>query len=182
METKSYLTALPFLVKSRKLFLPYFADNSLCSPEAVNPNTGESVDVDNPEVYLDFEDAVESAETNKYTGVAMRLGDGYFSITIKDCLGDRCILRHAKEILALLSSYAELCPRSDSSIQILCQGKIPGGAISRNGISFSISGLFFFTGNPIGSFSSIRDCSNEVIEICERFIWDKSFDLQDGYE
>lgn len=182
METKSYRTALPFLVKTRKLFLPYFADNAHCSPEAVNPITGGSVDVDDPEVYLDFKDAVESAEANKYTGVAMRLGDGYFSITVKDCLGDGYILWHADEILALASSYSELCPGSDSSIQILCQGKIPEGAFSRNDISFSDSGLFFFTGNPIGSYTYNRDCSNTAIEICERFIWDESFDLQDGYE
>lgn len=175
MKNSSYSTVLSFQAKNQKRFLPYFAENAISQPEAVDPVSGEPVDIGKPELYLDFYDARKSAEILNFTGIAMRLGDGYFSITIENCLAGDYMLKHAEEICSLAASYTELNPEMDSSIQILCGGNLPEDVFSGHGISFANSGLFFFSGKQVGSYSTIRNNTHAAVEIFEHFIKTDSF-------
>ena len=122
-----------------------------------NARTGGFAQSNNPNTWCDYETAVNVVDL--YDGLGFMLGDGIFGVDIDGVeINDPLV----KEVLITLNSYAEVSP-SGKGIHVICLGKKPEGACRKANFECYDKGRFFtVTGNRIGSFNTLRDCTESI--------------------
>ena len=122
-----------------------------------NARTGGFAQSNNPNTWCDYETAINVVDL--YDGLGFMLGDGIFGVDIDGVeLNDPVV----REVLTTLNSYAEVSP-SGKGIHVICLGKKPEGACRKANFECYDKGRFFtVTGNRIGSFNILRDCTESI--------------------
>ena len=140
----------------------------------INPKTGGGAMSNNPDTWSDFDAAVKAAEN--YTGIGFMFGNSpYFGVDvdkvepeIREFLdGGNGIV---SEFVNALQSYAELSP-SGKGIHIICRGTLPKRGRRKGNVEMYESGRFFtVTGSSFGGYSEIRDCTERIKPLHEKYI------------
>lgn len=122
-----------------------------------NARTGGFAQSNNPYTWCDYETAIKVVDL--YDGLGFMLGDGIFGVDIDGVeLNDPVV----REVLTTLNSYAEISP-SGKGIHVICLGRKPEGACRKANFECYDKGRFFtVTGNVIGSYKTIRDCTESI--------------------
>lgn len=140
----------------------------------INPKTGGNAQSNNPETWAEFDTALKASEN--YTGIGFMFGNSpYFGVDIDKVEQDiREFLDGGNGIITefvhALQSYAELSP-SGKGIHILCRGALPKGARRSGNVEMYDSGRFFtVTGNVIGSYAGVADCTEAIKPLHEKYL------------
>ena len=130
-----------------------------------NARTGGFAQSNNPNTWCDYETAIGVVDL--YDGLGFMLGDGIFGVDIDDVeLNDPVV----REVLTTLNSYAEVSP-SGKGIHVICLGKKPQGACRKANFECYNKGRFFtVTGNRIGDFSTLRDCTESIKPLHTKYL------------
>ena len=130
-----------------------------------NARTGGFAQSNNPNTWCDYETALGVVDL--YDGLGFMLGDGIFGVDIDGVELDDPVVR---EVLATLDSYAEISP-SGKGIHIICVGSKPQGACRKGNFECYDKGRFFtVTGNRIGNFSTLRDCTESIKPLHDKYL------------
>ena len=122
-----------------------------------NARTGGFAQSNNPHTWCDYETAIGVVDL--YDGLGFMLGDGIFGVDIDGVEIDDLVVR---EVLTTLNSYAEVSP-SGKGIHVICMGSKPQGVCRKGNFECYDKGRFFtVTGNRIGNFSTLRDCTESI--------------------
>lgn len=140
----------------------------------IDPKTGGSAQSNNPDTWTDFDTALKASEN--FSGIGFMFGNSpFFGVDIdgiepdiREFLdgGDGIV----SEFIHALQSYAELSP-SGKGIHIICRGELPKGARRRGNVEMYDSGRFFtVTGNSIGGYPGIKDCTEAIKPLHEKYL------------
>ena len=130
-----------------------------------NARTGGFAQSNNPNTWCDYETAIELVDL--YDGLGFMLGDGIFGVDIDGVEINDPLVR---EVLTTLNSYAEISP-SGKGIHVICLGKKPQGACRKANFECYDKGRFFtVTGNRIGNFSTLRDCTESIKPLHTKYL------------
>lgn len=130
-----------------------------------NARTGGFAQSNNPHTWCDYETAIEVVDL--YDGLGFMLGDGIFGVDIDGVELNDSVVR---EVLTTLNSYAEISP-SGKGIHVICLGKKPQGACRKANFECYDKGRFFtVTGNRIGDFSTLRDCTESIKPLHTKYL------------
>ena len=130
-----------------------------------NARTGGFAQSNNPNTWCDYKTAVGVVDL--YDGLGFMLGDGIFGVDI-----DGVNLNHpiVKEVITTLNSYSEVSP-SGKGIHVICMGSKPQGACRKGNFECYDKGRFFtMTGNRIGNFSTLRDCTDTIKPLHTKYL------------
>lgn len=111
----------------------------------------------------------------QHSGIGFMFGNGYFGVDIDDAEGEIERYRQGAdgiitEFVETLGSYTELSV-SGKGIHIICKGKLPAGGRRRGNVEMYESGRFFvMTGNAIGEFAEIADCTEAIKPLHAKYI------------
>lgn len=141
----------------------------------INPKTGGGAMSNNPVTWCDFDTAVK--ELPKYSGIGFMFGNcEYFGVDIdgvheelESCLAgnENNII---SEFITTLESYAEIS-QSGNGIHIICKGHLPKRGRRKGNVEMYETGRFFvMTGNQIGEYSSVNDCTESIKPLHEKYI------------
>lgn len=140
----------------------------------VNPKTGGQAQSNNPETWSDFQTAL--AASKQFSGIGFMFGNSEFFGVDVDKVADAIHEYQSggagivSEFMNTLQSYAELSP-SGKGIHIICRGSLPKNGRRKGNVEMYESGRFFtVTGNRFGDFSEIRDCTQTIIPLHEKYI------------
>ncbi len=140
----------------------------------INPRTGGGAQSNNPDTWADFDTALKASE--QYSGIGFMFGNSpYFGVDVDRAEADiREFLEGGdgivSEFIHALQSYAELSP-SGKGIHILCRGALPNGGRRRGNVEMYDSGRFFtVTGNRIGSYAGVADCTEAIKPLHEKYL------------
>lgn len=130
-----------------------------------NARTGGFAQSNNPNTWCDYETAIGVVDL--YDGLGFMLGEGIFGVDIDGVeLHDPVV----REVLTTLNSYAEISP-SGKGIHVICLGKKPKGACRKANFECYEQGRFFtVTGNKIGSFDTLRDCTESIKPLHTKYL------------
>lgn len=130
-----------------------------------NARTGGFAQSNNPYTWCEYETAIEVVDL--YDGLGFMLGDGIFGVDIDGVeLNDPVV----REVLTTLNSYAEVSP-SGKGIHVICLGNKRQGACRKANFECYDKGRFFtVTGKQIGSFSTLRDCTESIKPLHTKYL------------
>lgn len=130
-----------------------------------NARTGGFAQSNNPNTWCDYETALGVVDL--YDGLGFMLGDGIFGVDIDGVeLNDPVV----REVLTTVNSYAEISP-SGKGIHVICMGSKPQGACRKGNFECYDKGRFFtVTGNRIGDFSTLRDCTESIKPLHTKYL------------
>jgi len=142
----------------------------------VDPRTGRNAKSNDPATWGTFDEAVRAAE--KHDGIGfMFSGSPFFGVDMdgvynevaemkQDLMADNVVT----EYLHSINSYAEYS-HSGNGIHIICRGSLPEGGRRKGRYEFYDTGRYFImTGNTINGFQDIRDCTEAVKPLHEKYI------------
>lgn len=146
----------------------------------INPHTGDTAKSNDPDTWSDFDTAVKASERfsggNPAGGIGFMFGNSpFFGVDvdkvepeIREFLdGGSGIVT---EFVYALQSYAELSP-SRKGIHIICRGSLPKGGRKRGRVEMYDTGRFFtMTGNSFGGFSEIRESTETIKPLHEKYL------------
>ncbi|TMC16646.1 MAG: hypothetical protein E6J34_19790, partial [Chloroflexi bacterium] len=149
----------------------YELDGNQWRKPPIHPLTGRKTDSTKPGRWATYEEAVRAYQAHGYDGIGCIFGpqDGYIRIDLDNC---RCpgtgeIDRWALEILAYLTTYAEVSP-SGEGIHLIARGKLrgPDRKVSKLGehhhgsleMYASSHNYFTWTNAQLPGYSEIREC------------------------
>lgn len=140
----------------------------------IDPKTGGSAKSNDPATWSDFDTALKASEN--FTGIGFMFGNSpFFGVDID---GVEAEIREfidggngiVTEFIRTLQSYAELSP-SGKGIHIICRGSLPNGGRRRGNVEMYDSGRFFtVTGNCFGDYSDIRDNTEAIKPLHEKYL------------
>lgn len=140
----------------------------------INPHTGGNARSNDPDTWSDFDTAVKASE--QFTGIGFMFGNSpYFGVDIDKVEPEiREFLDGGSgivtEFIHALQSYAELSP-SGKGIHIICRGSLPKGGRRRGCVEMYDTGRFFtVTGNGFGGYSDIRDSTEAIKPLHEKYL------------
>lgn len=142
----------------------------------VNPLTGGNAQSSNPSTWTDFQTAVNASA--QYSGIGFMFGSGYFGVDIDDVRGeiDEYTVRRddAKNIVAefiyTLETYAEYSV-SGGGIHLICRGTLPCGGRRRGNVEmYQEKRFFIMTGKTASEYAEIRDCTDAIRPLHEKYI------------
>ncbi|HPK26779.1 MAG TPA: phage/plasmid primase, P4 family [Anaerolineaceae bacterium] len=140
----------------------------------VNPATGGQAQSNNPDTWTSFEAAVAAAP--KHSGVGFMFGNGIFGVDIDDVQDAIVDYRNGDdqnivaEFIHTLQSYSEYSI-SGSGVHIICRGTLPPQGRRRKNVEMYSDGRFFImTGNIAAEYTDIRDCTNDIKPLHEKYI------------
>lgn len=117
--------------------------------------------------------------SSQHSGIGFMFANGYFGIDIDDVRED--IERYQQgeeniisEFIDTLHSYTERSV-SGNGIHIICRGKLPPGGRRRGNVEMYESGRFFvMTGDAIGEYAEIADCTETVKALHAKYIGERA--------
>lgn len=137
----------------------------------IDPKTGKTASVSNPETYTDFSTAINYYRNgNGVAGVGFVFTDKdeFAGVDLDDCINEQGELKDwARTILDGMKTYAEVSP-SGKGIKLFMTGSVPKAiADHKRGIEIYDRGRFFtVTGNWWrDSPSTIEDCGKALLEL-----------------
>lgn len=141
---------------------------------ALNGSPAKSND---PSTWTTFDNALIVKNAHNFSGVGFMFGDSdYFGVDIDDCRdeverylnGDKSGI--IGEFIETLGSYAEIS-QSGNGIHIICKGTLPEGVRRKGKVEMYDSGRYFImTGNQIGHFDEIRNCTESIKNLHEKYL------------
>lgn len=145
----------------------------------INPMTGNAASSTDPNTWTDFETAVKASKAFSGLGFCFQ-NSGYFGVDLDDMPQDLEDFKNGgannitSEFVNTLQSYTELS-QSGTGIHIICKGKLPKGGRRRKhpygGFEMYDTGRFFvMTGNICSEFYSIKDCTESIKPLHEKYI------------
>ena len=140
----------------------------------INPHTGGQAMSNNRDTWGSFDVALRASEG--FSGLGFMFGEcPYFGVDI-DNIGEAIeAFRRGEggivsEFVNALKSYTELS-QSGNGIHIICKGSLPPQGRRRGCVEMYESGRFFvMTGNAIGGFRSISDCTRTIKPLHRKYI------------
>ena len=154
--------------------VPDERSHSGVSKKPVNALTGELAKSNDPSTWTTFDNAVKAAP--RWSGLGFMFGNcDYFGVDVDDVREDIGIYREGgecivSEFISTLASYAELS-QSGNGIHIICRGHLPPRGRRRGNVEMYEEGRFFvMTGDRIGETSEIRDCTESIKALHEKYI------------
>ena len=150
--------------------VPDARSHSGVSKKPVNALTGELAKSNDPSTWTSFENAVKAAP--RYSGLGLMFGNSpYFGVDVDDVRGDvEAYSGIAAEFAEALDSYAELS-QSGNGIHIICRGHLPPHGRRLGKVEMYEDGRFFvMTGKPFGKARGIRDCTESIKGLHEKYI------------
>lgn len=154
--------------------VPDERSHSGVSKKPVNALTGELAKSNDPSTWTTFDNAVKAAP--RWSGLGFMFGNcDYFGVDVDDVREDIGIYREGgecivSEFISTLGSYAELS-QSGSGLHIICRGHLPPRGRRRGNVEMYEEGRFFvMTGDRIGETSEIRDCTESIKALHEKYI------------
>lgn len=141
----------------------------------INASTGGQAMSNNADTWTSFAQAV--AASVRFTGIGFMFANGYFGVDVDDVEGavedynngitdDNIVY----EYIHTLQSYAEYSV-SGKGLHVLCRGRLPLGGRRKNNVEMYDTARFFvMTGNPASEYTDIRDCTEEVKTLHEKYI------------
>lgn len=137
----------------------------------VSALTGYGAKSNDPDTWTDFGTALAKADYYGCDGVGIMLGNGLFGVDIDHALGSG--KAEVDEIVNALSSYAEISQSGDG-VHILCLGSLPKGRRRKGNVEMYDSARFFaLTGNVYEGHAEIRDCTEAIKPIYEKYLGEK---------
>lgn len=140
----------------------------------INPRTGGGAMSNNPDTWADYDTALKASE--RFSGIGFMFGNSpYFGVDVDKVESDiREYLEGGagivSEFMNGLQSYSELSP-SGKGIHIICKGTLPKRGRRRGNVEMYESGRFFtVTGNSFGDYATIRDCTERIKPLHEKYI------------
>lgn len=140
----------------------------------INPRTGEAAQSNNPDTWTDFRTA--AAASSRFSGLGFMFANGYFGVDIDGIEEDIKSFQQGEpqnivgEFLHSLASYGEYSV-SGKGLHIICKGKLPAGGRRRGNVEMYERGRFFvMTGNRAGSYAELRDCTELIKPLHEKYI------------
>ncbi len=140
----------------------------------INPRTGEAAQSNNPDTWTDFQTAASAS--SRFSGLGFMFANGYFGVDIDGIDNDIEAFQQGGlqnivgEFLHSLASYGEYSV-SGKGLHIICKGKLPTGGRRRGNVEMYERGRFFvMTGNQAGPYTSLRDCTELVKPLHEKYI------------
>ena len=142
----------------------------------VDPRTGRNAKSNEPGTWGTFDEAVNAA--GRYSGIGFQFTDSpFFGVDldsvgneIADMKNDPMADNVVTEFLHTLSSYAEFST-SGNGIHIICRGTLPPGGRRKGRYEFYETGRYFImTGNVINGFRDIKDCTESVKPLHEKYV------------
>lgn len=138
---------------------------------------GSSAKSNDPTTWTTFGNALIGMRTRHFSGIGFMFSNSnYFGVDIDDCRdeverylnGDKSGI--IGEFIETLGSYAELS-QSGNGIHIICKGNLPKGARRKGKVEMYDSGRYFImTGNQIGSYSDVADCTESIKNLHEKYL------------
>ena len=187
-NVKDRYQAIPEELKRHNNWVCYKAvpderSHSGVSKKPIDAKNGEYARSNDPSTWTDFETAVSASE--KFSGIGFMFGDSpYFGVDLDDmpdeihdykCGGSG---GRAGEFMSVLQSYCELS-QSGKGLHIICKGTLPVGGKRKGQIEMYESGRFFvMTGKPFGSFTSVRDCTEDIKPLHRKYIQSETRPVQ----
>ena len=154
--------------------VPDERSHSGVSKKPVNALTGEFAKSNDPSTWTTFDNAVKTS--GKYSGLGFMFGNSpYFGVDVDDVHEDIAAYRKGgggivSEFVETLDSYTELS-QSGNGIHIICCGTLPPVGRKRKNVEMYENGRFFvMTGNLLGEHSKIRDCTESIKALHEKYI------------
>lgn len=137
----------------------------------VSALTGYGAKSNDPDTWADFGTALEKADYYGCDGIGIMLGDGLFGVDIDHALGSG--KAEVDEIVGALASYAEVSQSGDG-VHVLCLGSLPKGRRRKGNVEMYDSARFFaLTGNVYEGHAAIRDCTEAIKPIYEKYLGDR---------
>lgn len=141
----------------------------------IDAKTGKAAKSNDPKTWCSFEVAVR--EAGKYSGIGFQFtGSPLFGIDIDDVADEIEEYKNGNtdnsisEFIHTLHSYAEYS-HSGKGIHIICKGELPAGGRRRGKYEFYETGRYFIvTGQACSPYSGIRDCTQAVKPLFEKYI------------
>lgn len=150
--------------------VPDERSHSGVSKKPINALTGELAKSNDPSTWTTFGNALKAA--SRFSGVGFMFGNcDYFGVDVDDVRADvETYSGIAAEFAETLDSYAELS-QSGNGIHIICRGQLPPHGRRRGKVEMYEDGRFFvMTGRPFGKARKIRDCTESVKGLHEKYI------------
>ena len=142
----------------------------------VNAYTGGNAQSNNPETWSDYETAIESVTKYDLNGIGIFFAPPYFGVDIDgadDAIddyksGDNNNI--ISEFIHTLQSYAEYS-LSGKGLHIICKGALPKKGRRKKNVEMYENGRFFImTGNIASEYISIRECTQAIKPLHEKYI------------
>lgn len=137
----------------------------------VSALTGYGAKSNDPDTWADFGTALGKVDYYGCDGIGIMLGDGLFGVDVDHALGSG--KAEVDEIVDALSSYAEVSQSGDG-VHVLCLGSLPKGRRRKGNVEMYDSARFFaLTGNVYEGHAAIRDCTESIKPIYEKYLGEK---------
>ena len=146
-----------------------------------NPLTGAPAKAGQADTWARFEDAVNAS--GSYDGIGFEFNNnGIVGIDLDKVIAeDGIISSEVAEIIALLDSYTEYSP-SGKGLHILVKGDIPVDGKKKGFIEmYKAKRYFTLTGNVYGELTTIKECSEQVMQIFNKYFSDSKSENSFNY-
>ena len=131
----------------------------------INPKTGLTAKVNDPDTWTSYEDAVNCLENGGVDGIGFVFtkNDPFVGIDFDKCFVDETISETTEALIHQIGSYTEISP-SGKGLHTIIKGQLPEGGIREGKLEIYDTGRFFtVTGNHLPDTpSEIMDCSGKV--------------------
>lgn len=131
-----------------------------------DPKTGKHADVNKPETWTTFEEAIKTVDNFSGIGFVFSDSDPYTFIDLDDTDGDAVAYERQLKIFKELDSYAEISP-SGKGLHIIIKGAVPSGRRRSFIEVYSSQRYATMTGNVYHE-KSIENKSNEILQLWEQ--------------
>lgn len=132
-----------------------------------NPMTGGNAQSNNPKTWGTYGQAIDGMKTHNFDGIGFMFANGYFGVDLDKCITD---LDFVDEFADTLDSYIEYS-KSAKGVHIICKGELPSGQRRKGNVEMYQSGRYFImTGNIYGKEREIKDCTNSVKVLHDKYL------------
>ena len=133
----------------------------------VDAQTGMGAKSNDPNTWVDFDEAQEALSRIPASGLGFMLGNGYFGVDIDHAKGDPELI---KEFTNALDSYAEIS-QSGEGLHIVCKGSLPKGPRRKGNIEMYDSARFFaLTGKIHEGHEAVSDCTEAIKPLYAKYL------------
>ncbi|MFJ8513817.1 phage/plasmid primase, P4 family [Lysinibacillus xylanilyticus] len=170
---------IPEEMKNKKQWVCYKATprGNKMTKIPINPISGNPIDSNRGDNWLEFEEAVQYTGTNVVSGIGFVFtsGDNFVGFDIDGCVEENGQFNKvAEEILHIFNAkaYAEYSP-SGKGIHVIAKGQklTERSKNSLYGLEvYDDKRYFTVTGNMIEGLEDIKWCNNEINEICNKYL------------
>lgn len=127
-----YMAAVPALLKNLRQWVCWGKAGADIRKCPYNPCNGDTAKAEQPQTWVQFEDALTAVRTGQYEGVGFEFaeGGGIVGVDFDHCLTDNILSPWVAEWVRVFDSYTEISP-SRTGLHIFCIGKLPGANVKK---------------------------------------------------